>query len=117
MSISQEINALRKNNRLEEALALAHSSYETQPNDRFIQQAFGWVIYTQLKQLGAEYNPDNVAQDPTLHFEKLEKTLKPYFYFNAIQVPDLLHSLLMKSLLKYTQWPKIYSCCLLVCSG
>lgn len=105
MSISQEINALRKNNRLEEALALAHSSYETQPNDRYIQLAYGWVIYTQLKQLGAEYNPDNVAQDPTHHFKKLEETLKPYFYFNAIQVPDLLHSLLMTSLLKYTKWP------------
>lgn len=101
----KNINTLRKNKQFDEALNLANACLEKQPDDRFVQQAYGWLIYENIKGISEYYDPENVTQDPSEHFKALQLTLKPYFAFKQLSRPDLLHSLLMTLLLKYTSWP------------
>ena len=49
MHISQQITALRKDDKLDEAEKLASSEFEENADNKFFQSAYGWVIYFRLK--------------------------------------------------------------------
>jgi predicted Zn-dependent protease len=50
MSTTTEITRLRKAGQLEAASTLAQELLAQQPGDRWVQQAYGWVLYAQAKQ-------------------------------------------------------------------
>ena len=44
MNWSSDVSQLRKSGKLTEALAKAREGFEVDPNDIYMQRAYGWVI-------------------------------------------------------------------------
>lgn len=98
MYISQKVTALRKGGDLDGAEQLALSEFKKNKNDRYIQDAYGWVIYFRLKETaeGLEKNtiqPDKAASQLNMYVTK-------YAQLKLVAKPNLLHSLILQKVLK-----------------
>ncbi|MBT6914597.1 MAG: hypothetical protein HOA38_04070 [Candidatus Marinimicrobia bacterium] len=98
MSISQQITALRKGGDLGGAEKLAHDELKKNHSDRYLQNAYGWVIYFRLKEIS-----DGLLDNKMTHMKAvsgLNHYVDEYFQLNLLSKPDLLHSLVLTQVLK-----------------
>ncbi|AFY74344.1 hypothetical protein Syn7502_02349 [Synechococcus sp. PCC 7502] len=98
VSPAQEITALRKEGQLEEAYAKGYELLKSNPEDKYLASAIGWVLYEKIKNLVTttkkSQSPDegssNNLRNILLEYVKLEVTR-----------PDLLFSLLLSQVLQF----------------
>jgi len=101
---SSDVSQLRKSGHLPEALAKAREGFAADPNDIYLQRAYGWVIYDLVKQEAqlceqGKSSPGKVAN-------RLSEWLSDYRHFGANERPGMLHSLLLTQVLKVGKaWP------------
>ena len=105
MTIAQEIYALRRANRRQEALALARQSLAKAPNDRYLKNAMGWLIFDIVKQVVSDYETQRTPKYRLV--QTLNDSLKEYALLGLNDRPEILHSSLMQQAVKISQdWPK-----------
>lgn len=95
MTLSQEIRQLRKAGNLDEAYTKAKQALQDPANqNRWIQEAFGWVLYDLLKrELGAVSEDEEDAGSPTeANPSKIDRWFKEYRQLDLVERPSLLHS-------------------------
>lgn len=101
---AQSINALRKEGHPEEALELAREEYRSNPDDFYLQNAYGWAIHECLKRLAGEQQAERIG--PAEAINRLQGLLREYARLKAIRRPDLLHSMMLQKALKIGRdWP------------
>jgi hypothetical protein len=101
---AQTINALRKEGHSEEALELAREEYRSNPDDFYLQNAYGWAIHECLKKLAGEQQAQRIG--PADAIIQLQGMLREYARLKAIRRPDLLHSMMLQKALKIGRdWP------------
>ncbi len=98
MNYATEISALRKSGKLDEAFARARECHEEKPNDSYIQQAYGWVLYGLLKREVEDFEQKRCSPGHVAH--RFNEYLEIYMQFSAIERPGMLHSLLLTQVLK-----------------
>jgi len=103
---AQDINALRKEGRSEDALQLAREEFRADPDDFFLQNAYGWAIHECLKKLAGEQHAERIG--PADAINQLQELLREYARLKAIRRPDLLHSMMLQKALKIGRdWPSM----------
>lgn len=112
----QEITALRKAGKLEEAYVKGYEFLESNPDDKYIASAIGWVLYEKIKNLVAKAKKSQTANEELS--SNLRELLREYAQLDLIR-PDLLFSLLLsqalnfpneiKFLPKFMIWAKVNS--------
>jgi hypothetical protein len=98
MSLAKEITALRKDGQLEEAYLRGYELLKSNPEDKYLASAFGWVLYEKIKNLvnstkkfhSVDEGSSNNLRKILLEYAKLEVTR-----------PDLLFSLLLSQVLQF----------------
>jgi hypothetical protein len=98
MSPAQEITALRKDGRLEEAYAKGYEYLQLNPEDRSIANAVGWVLYEKVKKLvgdATQFQPANEVLK-----NEIRNILGKYARLNLAR-PDLLFSLLLSQVIRF----------------
>lgn len=104
MNWSSEVSQLRKSGQLPEALAKAREGFEADPNDIYLQRAYGWVIYDLVKQEAQLF--EQSKSSPGKVANRLNEWLADYRQFGANERPGMLHSLLLTQILKVGKvWP------------
>lgn len=104
MTPATEVSSLRKAGRMEEALVLARQSFSSTPNDAYLQQAFGWLIYDLVKREVQAFEVGDVS--PGRVANHFEDWLGDYQRLNHVERPGRLHSLLLSQVLKGSRaWP------------
>lgn len=104
MSWSSDVSQLRKSGHLAEALAKAREGFATDPNDTYLQRAYGWVIYDLVKQEAQLLEQGKSSPGKVAH--RLNEWLSDYRQFGASERPGMLHSLLLTQVLKAGKaWP------------
>lgn len=94
----QEITALRKAGKLEEAYAKGYEFLESNPDDKYIISAIGWVLYEKTKNLVAKAKKSQTANEELS--SNLREILREYAQLDLIR-PDLLFSLLLSQTLNF----------------
>ncbi len=104
MLVSQEVSQLRKSGRLRESLDLAREGFTATPQDRYLQMAYGWVLYDLLKVELQDLELHRVT--PSRFAQNFEQWINEYRQLDNIQCPDLLHSLMLTKAVKASKvWP------------
>jgi tetratricopeptide (TPR) repeat protein len=100
--VSKEISRLRKEEKkVDEAYQLAKSALETYPNDKYVQGAMGWVLYERIKQ--EVYRKVNYRETEQKH-SNIVTLLQQYSKLKALGKPDMLHSLILATVIKVENW-------------
>lgn len=108
MPTHSEITALRKNGDLAGAKAAAMEALQTSPRDRYIQGAYGWVLYEELKRDVDAFHKEDIRIGRLIH--TLDHVAEEYRRMDALKKPDLLHSLLFQQMVKVAdEWPGFVS--------
>ena len=98
MSSGPEITRLRKEGRLDEALAQARAGHAAAPGDIHVQRAYGWVLHAFLKQEIEDFERQRV---PAPQFaRRFEGWLDEYRVFGANERPNLLYSQVLNQAVK-----------------
>lgn len=100
MSLHQEITNLRKSGKLNEAYTRGQELLGEYPNDNYIKNSFGWVLYEKLKESVEEANQSQSAHKYN-SASKLREILVEYYKLNLSR-PDLLFSLLLSQTLRFS---------------
>jgi tetratricopeptide (TPR) repeat protein len=101
---SSDVSLLRKSGHLSEALAKAREGFAADPNDTYLQRAYGWVIYDLVKQEAQLF--EQGKSSPGRVVNRLNEWLSDYRQFGANERPGMLHSLLLTQVLKGGRaWP------------
>lgn len=95
---SQEITALRKAGKLEEAYLKGYEFLELNPDDKYLGSAIGWVLYEKVKNLVAKAKKSQSANEELL--KNLREILKEYARLDLGR-PDLLFTLLLSQILQF----------------
>lgn len=104
MSWSSDVSQLRKSGHHTEALAKAREGFAADPNDTYLQRAYGWVIYDLVKQEAQLF--EQGKSSPGKVANRLNEWLSDYRQFGANERPGMLHSLLLTQVLKVGKaWP------------
>lgn len=104
MNWSSDVSQLRKLGYLPEALAKAREGFAADPNDTYLQRAYGWVIYDLVKQEAQLF--EQGKSSPGKVANRLNEWLSDYRQFGANERPGMLHSLLLTQVLKVGKaWP------------
>ena len=98
MHISQQITALRKDDKLDEAEKLASSEFEENADNKFFQSAYGWVIYFRLKNIIEDLQANKINRGKSISL--LNNYINLYTKLDLIDRPDLLHSMILMQVLK-----------------
>ena len=98
MHISQQITALRKDDKLDEAEKLASSEFEENADNKFFQSAYGWVIYFRLKNIIEDLQANKINRGKSISL--LNNYINLYAKLDLIDRPDLLHSMILMQVLK-----------------
>jgi tetratricopeptide (TPR) repeat protein len=98
MNPSLDISQLRKSGHLEEALSKAREFFAADPNDIYLQRAYGWVIYDLVKQEILLFEQGKSSSSKVTN--RLNEWLSDYKKFGAHERPGMLHSLLLIQVLK-----------------
>lgn len=98
MHISQQITALRKDGKLDEAEKLASSEFDENVDNKFFQSAYGWVIYTRLKNIAEDLQANKMNRGKSI--SSLNNYINLYAKLDLIDRPDLLHSMILMQVLK-----------------
>lgn len=97
MYASQQIRDLRKQGRLKEAYELGCNLLNQYPEDRYVKQAVGWVLYDYVKQIVAQYARREQEGDRAA---KQVRSLLREFARLDLGLPDMLYSQLVGQLVK-----------------
>jgi hypothetical protein len=101
---SSDVSQLRKSGHLPEALAKAREGFVADPNDTYLQRAYGWVIYDLVKQEAQLF--EQGKSSPGKVANRLNEWLTDYRQFGANERPGMLHTLLLTQVLKVGKaWP------------
>ena len=104
MNWSSDVSQLRKSGQLLEALTKAREGFEANPNDTYMQRAFGWVVYDLVKQEAQLF--EQGKSSPGKVANRLNEWLADYRQFGANERPGILHSLLLTQIFKVGKvWP------------
>jgi len=104
MPTFREITALRKSGDLDAAYAAAREALADAPHDRYVQSAYGWVLYEQLKRDVTAFEEERIAVGRLLH--TVNRVAEEYLRLDDLAKPDLLHSLLLVQIVKVAEeWP------------
>lgn len=104
MSDSKAVFTLRKEGRLNEALAMAREGYAANANDIWMQHAYGWVLYDLIKHAVQEFEDKQIP--PGRLANLLNTWLREYHQFGANERPGMLHSNLLQQVVKASSvWP------------
>jgi hypothetical protein len=96
---------LRKAGRLDEALALARDRFASTPEDLYLQGAYGWVLYDLVKLEAQAFEAEDTT--PSHLAARFDELLREYFRLGRIERPGMLHSFLLKQVLKGSRvWPR-----------
>ena len=98
MSLSQEVTALRKDGRIEEAYAKGYEFLEANPNDEYLKTAVGWVLYEKVK--GIVSQAKHASFSDKTSSETLRNILRMYAKLKLPR-PDLLFSLLLSQVIQF----------------
>lgn len=102
----REITDLRKSGDLEGARTAALEALQSSPHDRFIQGAYGWVLYEDLKRNVEAYANEKVSFGKII--QALNHIADEYRRLENLKRPDLLHSLLLQQFMKVSnEWPSL----------
>lgn len=101
MNPSQEVTALRKAGKLDEAHSKGYELLKENPEDQFIASSIGWVLYDQIKLLVEQANQSKFAAIDALSGQ-LRLILREYAAL-PLSRPDLLFSLLLSQTLRFPQ--------------
>lgn len=105
MPTFNEINGLRKSGDLDGARVAALETLKSKPHDKFIQGAYGWVLYEQLKRDIDAFEKSEVSLEHLIG--TLNQVADEYRRLDALQKPELLHSRLFSLMLKTADnWPE-----------
>lgn len=88
----------RKAGELDEALKLSLQAIKESPQDHWLQTAYGWVLYEQIKGLA-----DSSKEEEQLNGEdsrRLTAILRDYARLDRVEKPGMLHSNILKQVLK-----------------
>lgn len=104
MTVAQDIFALRKEHRFDEALKKARESFAVTPDDFYLQQAYGWVLFDFIKKDVKSFEAsEKSASQLGIAFTNL---LREYAKLDNIERPGLLHSQMLTQVLKGNKaWP------------
>ncbi|EGJ09053.1 tetratricopeptide repeat protein [Rubrivivax benzoatilyticus] len=98
-----DISRLRKAGELAEALERARGAHESSPGDVYIQRAYGWVLYDIVKREVDDLEQQRIA--PAQFTERMPLWLAEYRTLDAVERPDLLHSLMTNLAVRtHRQW-------------
>lgn len=104
MQAFREITRLRKGGDLSGARRLAREALAAAPGDRYLQNAFGWVLYEELKRDVRAFNSNALAAGALAR--SLDRVAAEYRRLEALKKPDLLHSLLFQFMVRAAdEWP------------
>jgi len=93
---NQQIKSLRKSGDIEKAYQLGHELLQQYPNDRYVKEEFGWVLYDKVKQIVANTNS---------HLNDEIRNLLGVYSKLELNRPDLLFSLLISCVLRLQDLP------------
>ena len=99
MHPNQEVTALRKAGRLDEAYQKGRELLKEHPDDRYLANSFGWVLYDKVKELVEQANQLQGTSGEA-HSEQLRQLLREYAKLKLPQ-PDLLFSRLLSQTLRF----------------
>jgi hypothetical protein len=101
------ITKSRKAGKLEEALALAKKAMSEAPHDPYVQSAYGWVLYEQVKKLAESAKENEKLKE--VDFRSLKAILREYARLDRVEKPGMLHSNILNQVLKlhklHSGWP------------
>lgn len=113
---SQEITALRKEGKLEEAYTKGYELLGSNPEDKFLANAIGWVLYEKIKKIVTDAKKSQSINEELP--KDLRKILLEYAKLEVTR-PDLLFSVLLfqvfqfpselKFLPKFMMWAGVNS--------
>ena len=102
MQVHQQITQLRKDGQLDQAYALAQASFVAgEQHPLPLLSAYAWVIYALIKR-EANLLADDKRTEAQIH-PKLEKWLREYSRLFAHNHPDMVHSNLIRVVLKVSK--------------
>jgi hypothetical protein len=102
MQVHQQITQLRKDGQLDQAYALAQASFVAgEQHPLPLLSAYAWVIYALIKR-EADLLADDKRTEAQIH-PKLEKWLREYSRLFANSYPDMVHSNLIRVVLKVSK--------------
>jgi hypothetical protein len=104
VSICQEITALRKAGRLDEAWVLAKPALAETPDDLWLKRAAGWLFHALIKREIAAFDAEKISH--TQLITNCGGWLRNYARTGKFDRPGLLHSQLLTQVLKVKEWPK-----------
>ncbi|MDJ0713151.1 MAG: hypothetical protein QNJ54_02885 [Prochloraceae cyanobacterium] len=97
---SQEITALRKAGRLDQAYSRGYELMKTNPDDRFLATSFGWVLYEKVKKIVDEAKQSQSPEVDKL-IERLRNILREYARLRLSRTENVLFSLLLSQTLRF----------------
>lgn len=100
MALHQEITDLRKSGRLDEAYTRGKELLAEYPQDAYIRNSFGWVLYEKLKRLVEIANQSQSMRKDTVA-NQIKEILVEYYRL-SLDRPDLLFSLLLSQTLRFS---------------
>ncbi len=100
---NQQIHALRKSGRIDEAYQLGQDLLARYPDDNYLRNAFGWVLYDKAKLVASQLA--SAFHDAGRLAGRLESILKSYSQLD-LERPDLLFSLLVQIVVHMDPPPK-----------
>jgi len=104
MNCSSEVFQLRKAGLLDEALKKAREAFAANPNDIWLQHAYGWVIYDLVKREVLLF--EQHKSPPGKLANRFNEWLAEYRQFGTNERPGLLHSRLLEQVIKGSKaWP------------
>jgi hypothetical protein len=98
MPPAQEITDLRKEGRLEEAYTRGYELLRSNPEDKYLKSAIGWVLYEKVKGLVNEAKESQSANEGSS--DNLREILREYARLHVTR-PDLLFSRLLSQVLQF----------------
>lgn len=100
MTLHQEITGLRKSGKLDEAYTRGKELLAEYPQDTYIRNSFGWVLYEKLKRLIDIANQSQSMRKDTAA-NQIKEILVEYYRL-SLDRPDLLFSLLLSQTLRFS---------------
>ena len=98
MSVAQEITALRRVGKLQEAYTKGYEFLKEKPEDKYVANAIGWVLYEKIKKLIVAVGESESSSEQFSY--QLRDILKEYARLNVTR-PDLLFSLVVSQTLRF----------------
>ena len=102
---NQEVSTLRKSGQTDAAYRRGQELIRQHPNDKYLRNSVGWVLYDMLKQLYIDSSTDQA--DTTVSHSSVRQLLHEYAHLK-LDRPDLLFSCILSLLLRFKSMPEFF---------